>query len=50
LIKREAVFWKEIEFENLRHVDKLLTITQNDAEYFLEKDESLKTKTEVLLP
>jgi len=50
LIKREAVFWKEIEFENLKHVDKLLTITQNDAEYFLEKDESLKTKTEVLLP
>lgn len=49
-IKREAKFREKIEIESLKFVDKFFTISENDKKYFLEKDESLAEKTQVLLP
>lgn len=50
LIYREASFWRNIEINDLKSVDKLLTITDFDMNQFIEIDSGLSEKIQVLSP
>lgn len=50
LIKREAKFWKYIEWEDLRYCDKIFSITEFDKEALTKLNNSIKSKIDVLLP
>jgi hypothetical protein len=50
LIKRESIFWENLEFEYLDFIDYFFTISESDRTFFLNKMPSLLEKTQVLLP